>query len=58
MGNSAALVPGQLGATYFLPTLVVPLLMVTHVIAFRILLQRSKEAATWDGRDQPQTSTL
>jgi hypothetical protein len=36
----AALVPGQLGATYFLPTLVVPLLFITHVLAFRILLRR------------------
>jgi hypothetical protein len=33
----ARLMPGQLGAAYFLPTFVVPLLLVTHWIAFRIL---------------------
>src|SRR5690349_18211825 len=27
----AGLVPGQLGATYFLPTLIVPFLLITHV---------------------------
>jgi hypothetical protein len=30
--------PGQLGAMYFVPTVVVPLLLVTHVLAFRMLL--------------------
>ena len=38
--NHAGLAAGQLGATYFLPTLVVPLLLITHGLAFRILLQR------------------
>jgi hypothetical protein len=38
--NSAGLVPGELGAAYFLPTLIVPLLLITHGLAFRILLQR------------------
>ena len=38
-GANAGLVPGQLGVTYFLPTLVVPLLLITHGLAFRILLQ-------------------
>jgi hypothetical protein len=37
--NSAALLPGQLGAAYFIPTLLVPLLLITHGIAFRILLR-------------------
>ncbi len=37
--NHAGLLPGQLGATYFIPTLVVPLLLITHGLAFRILLQ-------------------
>jgi len=36
--NNAGLVAGQLGATYFIPTLVVPLLLITHGLAFRILL--------------------
>jgi hypothetical protein len=38
--NSAGLLAGQLGAAYFLVTLFVPLLLVTHALAFRILLQR------------------
>ncbi len=37
--NHAGLLPGQLGATYFIPTLVVPLLLITHGLAFRILLR-------------------
>jgi hypothetical protein len=41
--NDAGLVPGQLGATYFIPTLVVPLLLITHGLAFRILLQHQSE---------------
>jgi hypothetical protein len=44
-GNHAALIPGQLGAAYFIPTVVVPLLLITHAIAFRILLQHRSEAA-------------
>jgi hypothetical protein len=45
--NAAGLVPGQLGVTYFIPTLFVPLLLITHGLAFRILLQhQSGPAAT------------
>jgi hypothetical protein len=44
-GNSAALSPGQLGATYFIPTLVVPMLLMTHAVAFRILLRRDSAVA-------------
>jgi hypothetical protein len=44
--NCAGLVAGQLGATYFIPTLVVPLLLITHLLAFRILLQHKNESAT------------
>jgi hypothetical protein len=36
---SSRLVPGQLGATYFIPTVAVPLLLITHGIVFRLLLQ-------------------
>lgn len=32
--------PGLQGAAYFLPTVVVPLLLVTHVLVFRLLLRR------------------
>jgi hypothetical protein len=37
-GNAVGLIPGQLGAAYFIPTLVVPLLLITHGLTFRILL--------------------
>lgn len=43
--NNAGLMAGQLGATYFLPTLVVPLLLITHGLVFRILLQHQSEPA-------------
>jgi hypothetical protein len=42
--NQAGLSPGQLGAAYFIPTVLVPLLLVTHGLAFRILLQRGSES--------------
>ena len=38
-GNRISLVPGQLGMAYVIPTLVVPLLLVTHALVFRILLR-------------------
>jgi hypothetical protein len=44
-GNHAALVPGQLGAAYFIPTVVVPLLLITHGLALRILLRPQSKAA-------------
>ncbi|NML47153.1 hypothetical protein HHL11_25630 [Ramlibacter sp. G-1-2-2] len=37
--NASGLSPGQLGATFFIPTLIVPMLLVTHFLAFRILLR-------------------
>ena len=43
--NHAGLLAGQLGTTYFIPTLVVPLLLITHGLAFRILLQHQPEPA-------------
>ncbi len=42
--NHAGLLPGQLGAAYFLPTLVVPLLLVTHGLVFRILVPYGKKS--------------
>jgi hypothetical protein len=45
-GNAVGLLPGQLGATYFIPTLVVPLLLITHGLAFRILLQHGSKPLT------------
>ena len=42
--NHAGLMAGQLGATYFIPTLIVPLLMITHVVAFYLLLHPQPKA--------------
>jgi hypothetical protein len=38
-------VPGHLGAAYFIPTVVVPLLLVTHVLVFRLLLRARASGA-------------
>src|SRR5215469_4730072 len=48
--NHAGLMPGQLGATYFIPTFIVPLLLITHGVAFRILLQPQTVSAVQEGR--------
>jgi hypothetical protein len=48
--NDAGLSAGQLGATYFIPTLVVPLLLITHGLAFRILLQHQDQSALRESR--------
>jgi len=48
--NHAGLLAGQLGAAFFLPTLIVPLLLITHGLGFRILLQHQPEAAMHEGR--------
>jgi len=50
LANRAGLLPGQLGATYFLPTLVVPLLLITHGLGFRILLQHQNVPAAQESR--------
>ena len=41
--NATGLSPGQLGATYFIPTLIVPLLLITHGLMFRVLLQHQSQ---------------
>ena len=48
--NHAGLRAGQLGATYFIPTLIVPLLLITHGIGFRILLQHQKVSVVQQSR--------
>jgi hypothetical protein len=48
--NHAGLLAGQLGAAYFIPTLVVPLLQTTHAVAFRILLQHQNVSAVQEIR--------
>jgi hypothetical protein len=41
-GNLTGLAPGQMGATYFIPTVIVPVLLITHGLVFRLLLQRDR----------------
>ena len=48
--NHAGLMPGQLGATYFIPTFIVPLLLITHGLGFRILVQRQPQPAIQESR--------
>jgi hypothetical protein len=50
--NHAGLLAGQLGAAFFLPTFVVPLLLIAHGLAFRILLQHQPEPAMQESRHQ------
>ena len=40
-GPRFQLQPGALGAGFYLPTAIVPLLLVSHVLAFRLLLRRA-----------------
>jgi hypothetical protein len=47
--NATGLAAGQLGATFFIPTLIVPLLFITHGLAFRILLRGRTASAVRDG---------
>jgi hypothetical protein len=51
--NRAGLLAGQLGAAYFIPTFFVPLLLITHGLGFRSLLQRQNESATTETRRHP-----
>lgn len=39
-GNRVGLEPGQLGATYFIVIVLVPMLFITHGLVFRLLLRR------------------
>ncbi|MGH7743909.1 MAG: hypothetical protein ACREQ5_03700 [Candidatus Dormibacteria bacterium] len=48
--NHAGLTAGQLGATYFIPTVIVPLLLITHGLVFRILVQHQKESVMQESR--------
>lgn len=40
--NASGLTPGQLGAAFFIPTFIVPMLLVTHYLVFRILLRADR----------------
>jgi hypothetical protein len=48
--NASGLSAGQLGAAYFIVTLLVPLLLITHGVAFRILLRREPVVAMRERR--------
>ena len=56
--NNAGLLPGQLGATYFIPTLIVPLLLISHGLVFRILLQREESSEVTGDPLSPKAYTL
>src|SRR5262249_11017491 len=43
--NASGLEAGMLQATYFIPTFIVPLLLITHVLVFLILIRRDSVAA-------------
>jgi len=49
-GNQVGLEPGRLGATYFIVTVLVPLLFITHVLVFRLLLQGDTVNAARDSQ--------
>ena len=49
-GNSVGMLPGQLGAAFFIPTVIVPLLLITHGLVFRLLLQRDGPATSRAGQ--------
>jgi len=42
-------IAGQLGAGYFIPVIYVPLLMITHVAAFYLLLRQTKTVRAFAG---------
>ena len=46
-GNQVGLatIPGQLGATYAIPIIYVPALMITHIVAFYLLVRPQAKAA-------------
>jgi hypothetical protein len=44
-GNAIGLIPGQLGAAYFIPTVIVPFALITPGLIFRILLRPVPAAA-------------
>ena len=57
-GNLTGIGPalGQLGAAYFIPTLVVPLLLITHGLVFRLPLKRDGAGMRPDGADLKRAS--
>ena len=43
--NAVGLLPGELGAAFYIPTAIVPFLLITHALMFRLLLRREPAAA-------------
>jgi hypothetical protein len=48
--NHAGATAGQFGAAYFIPALIVPLLLITHGLGLRILLRHKNESVMREGR--------
>ena len=48
--NHAGATAGQFGAAYFIPALLVPLLLITHGLGLRILLRHKNESVMREGR--------
>jgi hypothetical protein len=55
--DRAGLLAGQLGAAYFIPTLFVPLLLITHGLAFRILGGLMIDTSTSPSPNRPVRGT-
>jgi hypothetical protein len=56
-GNSVGFAPGQLGAAYFIPTVIVPLLLITHGLVFRLLPQSDRVKPLTEAGELGQGST-
>ena len=55
VANRAGLLPGQLGAAYFIPTAIVPLLLITHGLVFRVLLHNMTDRQPRREKHHPAT---
>lgn len=56
--NHAGLLAGQLGTAFFLPTLIVPLLLITHGLSFRILLRHESESVKNERQQSVQRTNI
>jgi hypothetical protein len=52
-GNRLGMMPGQQGAAYFIPTVLVPLLLVTHALVFRIVIGTTEVVGQQSGHSGP-----
>jgi hypothetical protein len=53
--SSSGLTPGQFGAAYFIPTAIVPLLLITHCLIFWLLLRSPSRASV--SRSRPLSAS-